>query len=406
MQAKYILVDNGSARGVGPRVSFGLVSAGLLLLAGLLAGCSPASHGPAGPPLAQARGRGLPVPVLATAAVQKDMPLELPAIGAARAFASISVKSRVDGQLERVAFKQGDEVKKDALVFQIDPRPFQAALDQAQAILARDAASLENAEIDMRRTDELAGTKAVPATLIAANRAKVAPLRASIAADKAAIESARLQLSFCSMTSPVNGRLGLLLIDEGNMVKNNDTILALINQTRPIYVDFSVPEQFLGQLRQAAAAGRVQVEVSAPQQSGPAVAGELEVINNQVDSGSGTVLARAVFANAQEQLWPGQFLNVKLTLGQLTNAVVVPSQAVQISQSGEFVFVVKPDATVEKRPVTLGFTRAGEAVIQSGVRAGETVVTDGQLRLVPGSKVDIKTPVQAPAGKPAQGRAA
>ena len=343
---------------------------------------------------------------MAVTAAQKNMPVELTTIAAARAFASISVKARVDGQLARVAFKQGDEVKKDALVFQLDPRPFQAALDQAEAILARDAASLDNALADMRRTDELAATKAVSASLIDANRAKVATFRASIGADKAAVESARLQLSFCSIVSPVNGRLGLLLVDEGNMVKNNDTILTMINQTRPLYVDFSVPEQFLGQLRDAAAAGQVKAEASAPQQTGPRAVGQLEVINNQVDSGSGTVLVRAVFPNQDEQLWPGQFLNITLTLGQLTNVVVVPSQAVQISQNGEFVFVVKPDATVEKRLVTLGLMRAGEAVIQSGVQPGETVVTDGQLRLVPGSKVDIKTPGQAPAPKPAPGRPA
>jgi multidrug efflux system membrane fusion protein len=378
----------------------------LLTLAGLLWGCSPAGHGPGGPPLAQAKGKGLPIPVLAAAAAQKNMPVEATAIGTARAFASIAVKARVDGQLARVAVKQGDEVAKGGLVFQIDPRPFEAALNQAEAILARDAASLENAEADMRRTDELAGTKAVPATVIDANRAKAATLRGSVAADNAALESAKLQLSFCSIVSPVNGRLGLLLVDEGNMVKNNDTTLAVINQTRPIYVDFAVPEQLLPQVRAAAAAGRVKVEATLPQSTEAGAAGELAVINNQVDSTTGTVMLRAVFPNQEEKLWPGQFLNLTLTLGQLANATVVPSQAVQTSQSGEFVFVVKPDGTVEKRPVRLGLSRAGETVVQQGIAPGETVVTDGQLRLVPGAKVEVKIPGQAPAGKPAPGRPA
>lgn len=253
----------------------------------------------------------------------------------------------------------------------------------------------------MRRTDELAGTKAVPATVVDANRAKVASLKASVEADKAAVESAKLQLSFCSITSPVNGRMGLLLVDEGNMVKNNDTILAVVNQTKPIYADFAVPERFVQDVRDAAARGHLRVEAATPQRSDQPAVGQLEAVNNQVDATTGTLMLRATFPNPDERLWPGQFLNVTLTLGQLTNALVVPSQAVQTSQEGEFVFVVKPDLSVEKRLISLGPVRAGETVIQNGVKAGETVVTDGQLRLVPGAKVDVKTPAQPPAAEPA-----
>jgi multidrug efflux system membrane fusion protein len=374
----------------------------LAALLAVLAGCSKSDHGPAGAPIGQSKGAGLPVPVTAALAVEKNVPLELSAIGTARALASVSIKTRVDGPLARVLAKQGDEVKKGELIFEIDPRPFQSTLKQAEATLARDQAALDNAELDMKRTDELAGTKAVPATVIDANRAKVAGLKASVAGDAAAVGTARLQLSFCSITSAVNGRLGLLLVDEGNMVKNNDTILAVVNQTKPIFVDFAVPERVLQDVRAAAARGQLRVAAAPPQRPDDCAVGALEVINNQVDTTTGTLLLRARFANADERLWPGQFLNVTLTLGQLTNAAVVPSQAVQTGQNGEYVFVVKPDATVEKRPVTLGPVRGAETVIQSGVMPGEKVVTDGQLRLVPGAKVNDRTAGEAPAGTPKQ----
>jgi multidrug efflux system membrane fusion protein len=344
------------------------------------------------------------VPVTAEVAAQKDVPVELSAIGTVRAFASVSIKARVDGQLQRVSFKQGDEVKKGDLIFQIDPRTFQAALNQAEAVLARDEASLTNAEVDMRRTDELANTKAVAASIIDGNRAKVASLRATVAADQAAVESAKLQLSFCSICSPVDGRLGLLLVDEGNMVKNNDTILAVVNQVRPIYVDFALPEQFLLEVRAAAQGGRLKVAAVIPEHAWERAQGELEVIDNQVDSSTGTIMLRAVFPNRNERLWPGQFVEVTLTLGQRTNAVVVPSRAVQSSQTGEFVFVVMSDSTVEKRTVKLGPTSRGEAVIEAGVSAGETVVTDGQLRLVPGAKVEVKKEDQLPGEQTGRGK--
>ena len=362
-------------------------AAAVAVMTAVLAGCSKSSSGPSGPAIGQAKGQGVPVPVTTALAVEKTMPIELNAIGTARALASVSIKTRVDGQLARVAFKPGDEVKKGDLIFEIDPRPFQTALRQTDAVLARDLASLENAVADMKRTDELADTKAVPATLVDANRSKVAALKASVEADRASQHTAELQLSFCSIASPVNGRMGLLMVDEGNMVKNNETILAVVNQTRPIFVDFAVPERVLQDVRDAAALGQLRVQVAPPQRPDKSTTGALEVINNQVDTTTGTLLLRARFENADERLWPGQFLNVTLTLGQLTNTTVVPSSAVQTGQNGEFVFVVKPDTTVEKRPVTLGPLREGETVILDGLKPGDKVVTDGQLRLVPGAKV-------------------
>jgi multidrug efflux system membrane fusion protein len=332
------------------------------------------------------------VPVTVAVAIEKDFPIRLETIGTVHAYASVSVKPRVDGQLGQVGFKPGEEVSKGDLIFKIEPRAFEVALQQAQAILARDVASLQNSESEMRRTDELANTKAVSAALVDLNRSKVAALKATVEADKAAVEIATVQLSYCSIRSPIDGRVGLLLVDVGNVIKNNDTILAVINQTRPIYADFAVPQQIPRDVRTAQKVGRLGVSAALPQNTNQVSVGHLEVINNQVDPATGTILLRATFPNEDELLWPGLLANVTLTLGLLTNAVVVPSPAVQSSQSGEFVFIVKPDMTVEKSPIVLGPVRGGEAVIQRGVRAGQIVVTDGQLRLVPGATVRTNAP--------------
>jgi multidrug efflux system membrane fusion protein len=383
-----ILKSNASAPGVW-----------LLVTAlSLVTGCSRSPDKPA-----PGRGKGMPVPVSAAVAAQKNVPLQLQAIGTVRPYATVSVKPRVDGQLGKIGFKQGQEVKEGDLIFQIEPRAFEVALKQAEAVLARDVASFQNAEADMRRTDELANTKAVTAAAVDVNRAKVASLRATVEADKAAVEIATVQLSYCSIRSPIKGRVGLLLVDKGNVIKNNESILAIINQTRPIYADFAVPQQALPVVREAMTRHTLRVQAFLPQDTNHVAAGELEVINNEVDSTTGTVLLRAAFPNHDEVLWPGQFANITLTLGQLTNATVIPSSAVQSSQSGEFVFVVKADSTVEKRLITLGPVRGGEAVVQNGVTPGETVVTDGQLRLVAGSAVNTKSPEAAQQGKPAAG---
>ena len=365
---------------------------GVLLIlataATLLAGCSKRPEQTPAP----ARGKGMPVPVTLATAETKDVPIQLQAVGTIHPYATVSVKPRVDGQLGRIGFKQGQEVAEGDLIFQIEPRAFEVALKQAEAVLARDVASMQNAEAEMRRTDELANTKAVSASAVDVNRAKAAALRSTVEADKAAVEIATVQLSYCSIRSPIRGRVGLLLVNAGNVIKNNESILAVIHQTRPIYADFAVPQRSLQEVREAMASRTLRVEAMPPQETNRMAIGELEVINNQVDSTTGTILLRAAFPNSDELLWPGQFVGITLTLGQLTNAIVVPSSAIQSSQSGEFVFVVKSDSTVEKRLITLGPARAGEVVIQSGVKPGETVVTDGQLRLVPGSTVKMPSP--------------
>jgi multidrug efflux system membrane fusion protein len=293
--------------------------------------------------------------------------------------------------LAEVGFKQGDEVKKDQLIFTIDPRPFQPALEQVRAFLERDTASLKSAEADWQRTKELENTKAMSATAVDQARAKADSLRATVAADVAAVDNAKLQLAYCYIRSPIDGRIGLLLVNEGNVVKNNDTVLAVINQIKPIYVDFSVPEQELPRIRRYMSESTLRVEASIPDDSGAPPVGKLAVLNNAVDQTTGTIVLRGEFPNEDEKLWPGQFVNVTLTLTVETNIVVVASEAVQVGQSGQYVFVVKPDQTAEMRPVVVGRSVGGDTVIEKGLQAGETVVTDGQLRVVPGSKIEIKS---------------
>jgi multidrug efflux system membrane fusion protein len=332
----------------------------------------------------------MPVPVRASRARESDLALKLGAIGNARASASVALKARVDGELASIHFKPGEAVKQGDVIFEIDPRPFQAALRQAEALQARDEASLTNALVELRRAEDLAATQVVSASLLDASRATLESLRAQVQADQAAVRTAALQLSFCTIIAPVNGRVSIGHLDAGNMVKNNDTVLAVVNQTRPIFVDFAVPEPSLAAVRSALVAGPVRVEAAIPNQPGSAVAGSLAAVDNQVDATTGTVMLRAVFPNEKEELWPGQFLNITLEVGRLTNAVVVPAQAVQTSQVGDYVFVVNASSTVEMRPVKLGPVQQGEAVIESGVKPGETVVTDGQLRLTPGAKAEVK----------------
>ncbi len=318
------------------------------------------------------------------------MPVQLRAIGTVRPFSTVSVRSRVDGQLAKIGLKEGYRVKKDELIFTIDPIAFEVALRQAEAVLARDAASLQSAEADMRRTDELASTKAVSATVVVQNRAKVASLKGTVGADEAAVQIAKVQLSFCYIHSPVDGRVGLLVVNEGNVVKNNDTVLAIINQLLPIYVDFAVPEQNLASIRDHLAEGPLKVEAAIPGRTSKRAVGRFKVINNQVDPATGTIMLRAEFSNEDELLWPGQFVDVTVTLDVESDLIVVPAEAVQFSQQGRYVAVVKPDQTVEFRSVEVGDYMAQEMVVRKGLQARESVVTSGQLRLQPGAKVEIK----------------
>jgi multidrug efflux system membrane fusion protein len=386
-------------------------------------------------------------PVEVTAAVQKIVPVQLRAIGNVQAYSTVSVKSRIAGQLIRVYFKEGQDVKTRELLFTIDPRPFESALKQAEANLERDVAQVKQAEADLAKNIALvaqaesnlekdavqaknaeveakryefliekkvvakqqydqfrtnaealdASVRADKASLESAkaavreSQAAVENAKATVRADRAVVENARIQLGYCSIRSPMNGRTGSLIVQEGNMIKENDIAMVVINQITPIYVAFSVPEQHLAEIKKYMAGGKLKVEAVIPNDEARPENGTISFIDNTIDTATATIRLKGTFANKEKRLWPGQFVRVVLTLTEEPNAIVVPSQAIQTGQEGQYVFVVKPDLTVESRPVVLGLTLNNETIIQKGIHPGENVVTDGQLHLYPGAKVEIKT---------------
>ena len=332
------------------------------------------------------------VPVLVATAVQKSVPIQLRAVGNVEAYATVSVKSQVTGVINQAHFKEGQDVKKGQLLFTIDPRPFDAALKQAEANLARDTAQVRNLREQVRRYAELVENQYVSREQYDQIKTNADAAEAVVDADKAAVENAKVQLSYCYIYSPVNGRVGSLLVNEGNLVRVNDgSPLVVINQVNPIYVTFAVPEQNLADLRRHTARGELSVDAIFQSDEGRPERGKLEFIDNAVDRSTGTLKLKAVFTNAERRLWPGQFVNVALTLTTQPDAVVVPSEAVNVGPEGQHVFIVKEDKTVEVRPVTLGSTNGGEAVIAKGLAAGERVVREGQFLLGPGSRVEIKS---------------
>jgi len=331
------------------------------------------------------------VPVLVATATQKTMPLQIRAVGNVEPYSTVSVKSQVTGLLNQAHFKEGQDVKKGQLLFTIDPRPFEAALKQAEANSARDNAQLQNAREQARRYDELVKKQYVSREQYDQIRTNADALEAVVEADKAAVENARVQLSYCYIYSPIDGQAGTLLVYEGNLVRVNDANpLVIINQIMPIYVTFSVPEQNLADIRRHMAAGTLKVDARFPADEGRPEAGGLGFIDNAVDRTTGTIKLKAEFKNTDRRLWPGQFINVALTLRTQSDAVVVPSEAVQVGQDGQHVFVIKPDKSVEVRPVVVARTDEGEAVIAQGLQAGEQIVKEGQFLLGPGSRVEIR----------------
>ena len=331
------------------------------------------------------------VPVAVATATQRTVPVQIRTIGTVEAAATVGIKPRIMGELMEVHFKEGDDVKRGDLLFTIDPRPSQAALAEAQAKLARDTALARNAEMDAKRYAELVEKNYVSQEKYNEVRSNAEALKATLNADQAAVESARLQLSYCFMYAPISGRTGNLLADAGNTIKANpDDPIVVLRQIEPIQVSFAVPERHLGEIQRYAAAGTLPVEIHVPGDSGPLIQGRLTFIDNTVNTATGTILLKATYENTDRRLWPGQFVDVALTLTQRPNAVLVPSAAIQSGQQGTYVFVVKPDMTVEIRILKVAFYVDHEAVVDSGLDGGETVVTDGQLRLAPGALVEIK----------------
>jgi multidrug efflux system membrane fusion protein len=332
------------------------------------------------------------VPVTAATVIQKAVPVQLRAIGNVEAYSTISVKSQIEGVLIRVHFKEGQYVNKEDILFTIDPRPYEAALKQAEANLAKDTAQLENARVEVTRYAELVKKGYVAQEQYDQIRTNAAALEATVNADKALVENARLQLKYCFIYSPITGRTGNLIANQGNLIKANaDNPMVTINQIQPIYVTFFVPEQYLNEIKKYMAARKLNVEAFISKEDVMPEQGVLTFIDNTVDMATGTIKLKGTFANKGKRLWPGQFVNVLLSLTMQPDAIVVPSQAVQAGQSGVYVFVIKSDLTVESRPVVVDRSLDGESVIEKGLQPGEKVVTDGQLRLVPGAKVEIKT---------------
>lgn len=321
---------------------------------------------------------GAPVPVLVAKAGEKNLPVLIdPApVGHVLPVLNVTIRPQIGGLISAVNFSEGQEVKKGDLLFTIDPRP-------AQAQLAHDQAQLENAQIQFDREQKLFADKLISQDEFDTSKAARAALVATVQADE-------LNLGYCEIRAPIDGRTGGLQFHEGNVVKSPDDVLLTINQIHPIYAAFAVPERYLSEIQKQMRGRTLPVTARYENLEGEPAAGELSFVDNAVDTMTGTILLKATFPNADGKLWPGQFVQMALQLDELTNAVVVPSQAVQAGQNGQFIFVVKADRTVETRAVKTSVTFKGATAIASGLSAGETVVTDGQLRLAPGTTVIFK----------------
>jgi membrane fusion protein, multidrug efflux system len=391
-----------------------------LVLSLAVASCS--SPGGSSAPAANAgpgrggRGAGGAVPVVTARAQRKAMPLTIPAVGTVESIVTVQIRSQVTGQLSQIHFDEGQEVKKGDRLFTLDQRPFRVAIQQAEAVLARDTATYKNAQAQATRSQNLVDRGVIPREQYDTAQATVAALAATVEADKAAVETARVNLQYTEINAPVDGRTGVLNVHAGDLIRASDSAMVVINQLSPIYVSFAVPGRLLTDVRRFQAKGALDLTAVtpsgmsslAPAQSAPpagapasgtagasaaeppaapAEHGTLAFIDNSVDPTTGTIRLKGSFPNEDRQLWPGAFVQVTLHLATEANAVVVPAVAVQTSQDGQYVYVVKPDRTVEMRPVKVQRQQGDEMVIAQGVSVGDVVVTDGHLRLTPGATV-------------------
>ena len=335
------------------------------------------------------------VPVLVDKVTLKTVPIEVTAIGNVESYSTVSVKAQVAGQLLEARFEQGAFVRKGQVLFKIDEGPFQVDLDKAEAALSRDRVVAANNRVDAERykklyEDGIAAAQQVNSFVSAADASD-----ALAKSDEAAVRAAQLNLGYCTITAPIDGYTGSLMVQPGNLVKASDVALVVINQINPIYVNFTVPQSYLPEVKRNMAKGKLPVMAAVPNDTGPPEQGVLVFVDNSVDATTGTIRLRATFQNSRDRLWPGLFVSAVLRLSEQVNTTVVPAQAITTGADGQVVYVVKQNGTVESRKVVTSRTFQGAAVIDQGLRAGETVVIDGQLRLVPGSRVEIKNNLSA-----------
>ena len=341
-----------------------------------------------------------PSPVSVVPAVSRDVPVYLDEVGRCVAREVVSVQPEVSGRITEIHFTDGADVKKGDALFTIDPRPFQAQLDSAEANLAQSKAALDFAKVQFDRVKDLVESKAIARQDYDTRKNAVDVGEAQVKQNEAAVESARLNLEYTSIRSPIDGRAGHRLVDVGNVVTANNTTLLTIERMDPIYADFTVTENDFSEVKRNAARRTLKVEVSLPDEPDKPVVGQLTFLDNTVQSASGTVMLRATAPNGDRRLWPGQFVNVRLVLATLPGAVLVPAAAPQDSSKGAFVYVIKPDSTAELRPVKLGQRQGDLVVVEQGLKVGEQVVLNGQMGVMPGAKVRVDSgapPTQAPA---------
>jgi multidrug efflux system membrane fusion protein len=345
------------------------------------------------PPSANVRGQAASaIPVTEGTAERKDIPVYVQGLGTVQAFNMVNVRTRVDGQITEIFFKEGQEVKAGDPLFQIDPRPFQAALDQAKANKAKDEAQLKGAQLDLDRYAKLLNSGFQTRQQYDQQTATVGQLQGAVQADQAQIETAQLNLQYATIRSPIAGRTGQRLVDIGNYVQaSQNTNLVTITQLRPIFVSFTLPQTSLDQIRQNQAKAPLTVDAYAGDDKTLLSQGKLTLIDNQVDVATGTIHLKATFENEDERLWPGEFVNARLVLTTWPNAVTVPERTVMQGPNGAYAYVIQPDNTVQRRSVDVAMTQDGLAVIDKGISAGEHVVVDGQYRLTEGAKVKINT---------------
>jgi membrane fusion protein, multidrug efflux system len=341
-------------------------------------------------------------PVTTGVATQQDVPVNVSSIGTVKAYSVVNITSHVDGQITHINVKEGQTIQKGQALLNIDDRPYKTALESAKANLARDRIQLEKAKKDAVRYAELFKKDYVTKDQVEQTQTNADALEAAIKGDEAVLQNAQLNLSYCTVTSPITGRAGSILVNEGNLIKGNDNSrpLMVINQIQPVYVEFSIPEQQLIEVQKQsmAIASPLEVQCYSPAKPDDIKKGQLSFIDNTIDSTTGTINMKAVFENSDSSLWPGQFVNVVLLLESQKNAVVVPSAAVQMGQKGNYIYVVKSDSTVDYRDVTIGPETDSYTVVEKGVSAGETVVTDGQLKLAPGSRITVKNNAKTDTG--------